>query len=79
MDWSEIKPVAPRLGVADYPPNTIKPKKIYITLKISFLLHNIQWKYPYLKTRASIQFRITDSFENRMKNVITTMSKFKDC
>jgi hypothetical protein len=43
MDWSEIKPVAPRLGVADYPPNTVKSKNyLYYIKKLlhCFIINN---------------------------------------
>jgi len=42
MDWPEIKPVAPLLDVADYPPNTIKPEKYlyYIQIFLYYLIEN---------------------------------------
>jgi hypothetical protein len=42
MDWPEIKPEVPRLDIADYPPNTIKPQEYlyYIKKCLFYLIEN---------------------------------------
>ena len=74
MDWSEIKPVASRPDVADYPPNTIKLKKDLYYIK-KFLSNFVVDTEDLNK--VSIHYRIVADINSYPANVDNMASSYQ--